>query len=517
MLLTDYEVQSFIQSGLMKIDLPDLDRIHHQVDARLRELNEMESHHGNNILPRMPILQYVLRHEKVHGALTSLLGSDYLVHPHRAIHRSTPLEDRDVDFSMDSNAHVMGVGSTATSLWHQDAQSPLARARHHFPKFLLGFYFPHEVDSSMGPTRFLRASYCDNGPDQTRSIYQPEHVRAGTFFLAHFDIAHAGFPNFSDYDRYMLKFVFARTRSTTSPSWNNQSEDWAPGENREGESSLYHPAASYIWNRMLGKTSRELVSGRTSPGVSTELSAQDERLQSIYCSQDGLSLEDCVESLKTFVGRGKHERKQENLRDSTRGYPIRWNERAIVMEVGAYRLAALGDQSAEAVCALIESGDPWLQVNAAFVAGEIADSKSELSTLVAKLLESPHQQVVRQAIDALAFMQSPDSQKVLHRLERLVSKRQPSWQSAQVQRGWTATDQVDLNIATLLLAKCEEWEWDDVMAISVKMLERSNDYASSIVAEAMIRSGSLKAQKHAIRYYQDRAWNTSLLGKDKAY
>ena len=78
---------------------------------------------------------------------------------------------------------------------------------------------------------------------------------------------------------------------------------------------------------MLGKTSRELVSGRTSPGVSTELSAQDERLRSIYCSQDGLSPEDCVESLKTVVGQGKHERKQENLRDSTRGYPIRWNER----------------------------------------------------------------------------------------------------------------------------------------------------------------------------------------------
>ena len=59
----------------MKIDLPDLDIfIHHQVDARLRELNEMESHHGNNILPRMPVLQYVLRHEKVHGALTSLMA-----------------------------------------------------------------------------------------------------------------------------------------------------------------------------------------------------------------------------------------------------------------------------------------------------------------------------------------------------------------------------------------------------------------------------------------------------------
>ena len=187
------------------------------------------------------------------------------------------------------------------------------------------------------------------------------------------------------------------------------------------------------------------------------------------------------------------------------------------MESAAYRLAALGEQSAEAVCALIDSGDPWLQVNAAFIAGEIGGGKSELSTPVARLLESPHQQVVRQAIDALAFMQSPDYQNVLRRLERLVSKRQPSWQGAQVQRGWTATDQLDMNIAMLLLANCEEWESDDVVGISIKMLESSNDYASSIVAEAMIRSGSLRAQKHAIRYYQDRAWNTSLLGKDRAY
>ena len=37
------------------------------------------------------------------------------------------------------NEHLMGDGSTATSLWHQDAQSPLAKARYHFPRFLLGF------------------------------------------------------------------------------------------------------------------------------------------------------------------------------------------------------------------------------------------------------------------------------------------------------------------------------------------------------------------------------------------
>ena len=42
----------------------------------------------------------------------------------------------------------------------------------------------------MGPTRFLRASYCDNGPDLSREIYQPDRISAGTFFLAHFGAAH---------------------------------------------------------------------------------------------------------------------------------------------------------------------------------------------------------------------------------------------------------------------------------------------------------------------------------------
>ena len=214
-LLDDDQVQSFINFGFLEIPLPELDSIHSEVTSRLREVCEAESHHGNNVLPRIPLLQKVLRNDKIHGALVSLIGPDYLLHPHRAIHRSTPLRKALDGFSRSSDGHLMGDGSTATSIWHQDAQSPLARARHHFPKFLIGFYFPHEVTTEMGPTRFLIASHCDNGPDLNRAIYQPQHIRAGTFFLAHFDISHAVFPNFSDDDRFMLKFVFSRTKQPT--------------------------------------------------------------------------------------------------------------------------------------------------------------------------------------------------------------------------------------------------------------------------------------------------------------
>ena len=49
------------------------------------------------------------------------------------------------------------------------------------------------------------------------------------------------------------------------------------------------------------------------------------------------------------------------------------------------------------------------------------------------------------------------------------------------------------------------------------ILKKSNDYACSIVGEALIRSRGQEAQELAINYFQDRAWNTSLLGKNRAY
>ena len=516
-LLDDDQVQSFINFGFLEIPLPELDSIHSEVTSRLREVCEAESHHGNNVLPRIPLLQKVLRNDKIHGALVSLIGPDYLLHPHRAIHRSTPLRKALDGFSQSSDGHLMGDGSTATSIWHQDAQSPLARARHHFPKFLIGFYFPHEVTTEMGPTRFLIASHCDNGPDLNRPIYQPQHIRAGTFFLAHFDIAHAGFPNVSDDDRLMLKFVFARTKQPTEPTWNNEIDEWRTIDDTSFEQGLYEPAASFIWNRMCGRINTERGTVRMSHGVLKREVQQDKRLRAIYGATESLSVKECVEALKSAQGKKKHERLQKNLRDSVRGYPIRWNERAVVMETATYRLAFFGQESTDAVRSLIKFDDPWLQVNAAFIAGEIGINDHELSRNVSKLLHSPYHQVVRQAIDALTFMEVNDVEGVLRQLKELVMHKRSDWQPPVVQRGWSASDQIDMNIAMFLLANCSQVEARDLIDISNILLEKSNDYSSSIVAEALLRSGDAIAQNHATDYYQARAWNTSLLGVTRAY
>ena len=78
--LADNQIHSFINTGFIKIELPELELFHKQIDA-LREVRG-GAKSRKQFLPRMPILQQVLRHEKVEGALTSLLGPDYSVHPH---------------------------------------------------------------------------------------------------------------------------------------------------------------------------------------------------------------------------------------------------------------------------------------------------------------------------------------------------------------------------------------------------------------------------------------------------
>ena len=124
---------------------------------------------------------------------------------------------------------------------------------------------------------------------------------------------------------------------------------------------------------------------------------------------------------------------------------------------------------------------------------------------------------MRQAIDAITFMKVNNRQRILRQLKDLVLHKRPGWQTPLVQRGWSASDQIDMNIAMFLLANCMQLEARDLIDISSIMLQKSNDYALSIVAEALVRSGDPIAQKHAIEYLKNRAWNTSLLGAERAY
>ena len=566
-LLTDAQVRSFIANGFLRI-APDVPAaVHAEVEAQLRYVEAHETRYGNNILARVPQMYEVLECPAVRGALASLAGPDYYLHPHRAVHSSTPLEDGDAPRpAADANAPRMGKGSMAGSGWHQDAQSPLARARHHTPRFLIGFYFPHETPVAMGPTRVQGGSHLYAHPVAPHGVVL-ESVPAGSFFVLHFDMVHAGFPNHLAQTRYMVKFVFARTRPPAAPSWQHADPAWQRPDDCIPTFDL--PATwGYIWHWLRGErpepsageregaplASREPSAGERegAPLASREPSAgeregaplaskeptrtdasrhiahfdsadQAERLEAIHLAAGG-DVDALATALLAHAGQNKHCRrlaKDANgaplPRDDTSDLQRRWTERAVVMEDAAYALAAAGERARPALAELLAHEDPWLQVNAAFALGEMGASAADAVPALARLLDSPHQVVVRQALDALSAV-GTGLAPVLPRLERLLRESNPAWQEPQVGRGWTGEDQVRMNAAELLLCAATAGEaLPTVERIASGALGDKNGYVSAIAVDALQRIGTPSANAAALEFLARRRWDDTLRGRAKAY
>ena len=90
---------------------------------------------GNNIYPGVPELAGVLQSPSVRGALTSILGKDYVMHAHRALHL------------------YKGMGSEQG--FHQDTPEGHGPVRFHRPRWAMILYYPNGATDGMGPTGVL--------------------------------------------------------------------------------------------------------------------------------------------------------------------------------------------------------------------------------------------------------------------------------------------------------------------------------------------------------------------------
>ena len=522
-LLSDDQVREFIANGFLRLT-PDVDpSVHVEVAALMRFAIEKESWYGNNILSRIPKMYRVLNCPVVHGALTSIAGPDYYLHPHRAVHVNRPVEDRTVELTPEVDAPTMGKGSISGSGWHQDAQSPLSRARHHLPRYLIGFYFPHETPLEMGPTRIQAGSHLYSNPVKPDSVVL-DHVPAGTFLLVHFDMVHAGFPNRADNTRYVVKFVFARTRHPTQPSWDHADPDWRRPDACIPEYDLPE-TWSYIWNWMRGAPSA-IANGQSTSAHLGNLNGQDQpaRLRSIYALAADAEVARLVDALTAEAGGNKHERvlaKDDKghpvPRDHIAGYPRRWNERAVVMEDAAYALAACGARAIPALEVLLVHNDPWIQINAVFALGELGPLARSSVAKITALLDSPVSQVVRQTLDTLGAI-GCNLAPALPKIERLLTVTNLEWLEAQVMRGWTAEDQVRMNAASVLLNAVNAGEnLDEIERIASEALGDKNGYVSAIATETLVRIGTPTANANAIRFLSERRWDDTLMGRVKAF
>ena len=201
-LLNDNDIVDFIINGYLVLDTEIDKEIN---DSIITQLNQLDTNPGDLVTESIPDLKKVYNNPKVKGVLSSLLGSDYSINIHRHCHRNPP-------------------GSKSQS-WHQDGGE---RERHpNQISNLLMMYYPQAVDLSNGPTALIPGSHLlFANPEVTASQGNFKHqviaeVPAGHVLILHYDIWHAGTANFSQNNRFMVKFLFDRISESNSPSWDH--------------------------------------------------------------------------------------------------------------------------------------------------------------------------------------------------------------------------------------------------------------------------------------------------------
>ncbi len=308
--LDDADMARFLRDGMLCLRPPELDAAFHArcftaaaglYDEAKRQGGTTAHMQllGDNLLAQVPPLHQLLAAPSVHGALASVLGDGYVLHPHQFVHAAGRMDQG----------------------FHQDGNLPW-NTRGHFrsprPIAAILFYYPQAVTDEMGPTEVLpgtqywrgsfeegeqwhgddhldRAFDQDAGRDADLArrdmrldasldvlagqqvVRQRLCVPAGTVALLHYDLVHRGTRQAPGFDgrRYMYKFYFLRTREPVRAAWNNVAPR-PPGTPRGAPNEAI---VERSWRWLRGEDGRE-SSGNVDPQLPSlmqQLHNADER------------------------------------------------------------------------------------------------------------------------------------------------------------------------------------------------------------------------------------------------
>lgn len=390
-LLTDAQMRHFIVNGFVTVTTALPPEFHDDIFAKTVAVFDKEGNPGNNLLPRIPEIQNVFDDVNVKGALTSLLGPDYYMQPHRHPHYNPP-------------------GSKGQGM-HQDGGK---RWSHHTRRLLV-FYYPQDTPVERGPTGVVPIShYFSTNEGSQVSLEQPITGKAGTVAFANYDLWHRAMPNQTDERRYMMKFLYARMTEPQEPTWANEETEWANGT-AVGPSE-HQDMFEHLWSWHLGpkngngpassngESLSDLISSLNSTTESTGLQAAYQvpkfgekavpaLVRSLYDESDMTRRNACY--ALNAVGVSAVDALQNALKESPEH--VRAN--------AAEALGDLGTKAESAVPALVETmQDESASVQARAI--EALGTTSQSSTLAVpgliKALEEPNDGIRRNAVFALA-------------------------------------------------------------------------------------------------------------------
>jgi hypothetical protein len=189
--LTDEQIRQFLSRGFLVLNSSLPREFHDRVFEQSRSLDHGHGHFGNNLLPLIPELSEVFEDSVTRGALTSVLGEQYVMHAHRAMHMNPPGSEQQA--------------------FHKDSYwGYVRRVRNHRPWWVMIMYFPQDTALSKGPTSVMEGSQHLFQRPEAQCKEVPVTGKAGTFVLIHYDLWHRKMKNSTDLDRYMFKFQFTR-------------------------------------------------------------------------------------------------------------------------------------------------------------------------------------------------------------------------------------------------------------------------------------------------------------------
>ena len=368
--LNDEQMRHFILNGYVALKTDHAPDFHEAIFKQTEAVFEKEGNPGNNLLPRIPAVQEILADSAVHGALISVLGPNYYLHPHRHCHYNPP-------------------GSKGQNI-HKDSWT----RRRHPTRWVMAFYYPQDTPEERGPTGIVPGSQYYNtraGEDGSPEIALSGE--AGTVVIVHYDLWHRATPNRSDGKRYMMKFLFTRLEEPQSPSWDSEQEAWEPIDHPKDETMW-----TYLWDWHYGKEN-----GKSS--------GADDSIPELIEALEDESESACFDAAYALGAIGKP---AVSALVDTLKHPS-----DIVRRNASYALSAIG---APAVPELIEALSHPNGVNHADVAdtlGDIGPSAQEAIPVLAKALADESVHLRRNAAEALGIIGGSSSAAVPALIEGL--------------------------------------------------------------------------------------------------
>ena len=468
-LFNDGQMRQYIANGYVLIRPSVPDELHRTIDDKFNFIREQEFNPGNNIVPRLPELEQILKSPEVRGALISVLGENYVAHSHRFWHMRAPETGT---YSQEELAEKVASGC------HQDSYGPASQARSHRTRYARIMYYSQDTPIELGPTHVLAGTHCHDAlSEEDCKRIQPVEGAAGLVFVSHFDIGHAAGVNLGDRFRHMIKFIFMRSEEPTGPSWDCEDTRWQPPEDLAAPCNL-EPAWQNLWNWHCGRASAAPAGDGESQEITncintlTEEVPLEEKLEALtQLSRSGAAaapavpalvdmLNNAHQALRTAaiyalaaIGAPAVEALVRSLEMAGEGVSRgenspQFDKRWITMHDAAYALGAVGATAVSELTKLLQSAHEWTRMNAAFALGEMDSGAAAAIPALEAALEDESHYVVRLATNSLGII---GDGAPIQSLGRLLSATRPGWEE---EKNWTWTVRNAVNVtAAMALAR----------------------------------------------------------------